>query len=409
MNLLVPRETASEFRKRYKWFAAAVLLAFMVLVVRLFQLQAVQGADYAAIAHENIVRRVTVPTIRGAIRDAYGHVIASSRPSSNVTIVPGRAMPSAVSGRRPTSVAEQADTWVKLADTLRMNPDERGKFEARLKGACEATSWQDSPEERRRSPCWRAMLVREDISRDIEAQLKEHASELTGAEVVTVPVRYYPYKTLGSHLLGYVGEVDAETLAKLRPQGYEQMNAEQRQKVNPLNYDVGDALGATGVERAWESYLRGQAGWEKRVVDAHGRYRTGPEAERLLDDPKRQEPIPGRDLRLTIDIELMQAIERAMRPHAAGAAVVVDVRTGRILAAYSQARLRSRTISAARAASSACARRSRALDRSAPADARQDDERRVPAGIDVQAVLRARGVSRTGSSTPRSRSAATAS
>jgi penicillin-binding protein 2 len=336
VNLLVSRETASEFRKRYKWFAAAVLLAFSCLVVRLFQLQAVQGADYAAIAHENIVRRVAVPTIRGAIRDAYGHVIASSRPSSNVTIVPGRAMPSAVAGKRPASVAEQGDTWAKLADTLRMNPDERTKFEVRLKNACERTSWQDSPEDRRRSPCWRAMLVREDISRDIEAQLKEHASELTGAEVVTVPVRYYPYKNLGAHLLGYVGEVDAETLAKLRPPGYDQMNAEQRQKLNPLNYDVGDAIGATGVERAWESYLRGQAGWEKRVVDAHGRYRSGPEAERLLDDPKRQEPIPGRDLRLTVDMELMQAIERAMRPHAAGAAVVVDVRTGRILAAYSK-------------------------------------------------------------------------
>ncbi len=144
------------------------------------------------------------------------------------------------------------------------------------------------------------------------------------------------------------------------------------------------------------------------MVDAHGRYRTGPEAERLLDDPKRQEPIPGRDLRLTIDIELMQAIERAMRPHAAGAAVVVDVRTGRILAAYSKPdfdpeRSQRRRRKAARP------RDVRApLERPAPADARQDDERRVPTGLDVQAVLRARGASRTRSSTPRRRSAATA-
>ncbi|HSQ66465.1 MAG TPA: penicillin-binding protein 2, partial [Polyangiaceae bacterium] len=198
------------------------------------------------------------------------------------------------------------------------------------------TSWQDSPEERRRSPCWRPMLVREDLSRDLEAQLKEHASELVGADVVTVPVRYYPYKTLGSHMLGYVGEIDAETLAKLRPGGYDAMSSEERQKLNPLGYDVGDTVGATGVEHAWESYLRGQEGWEKRVVDAHGRFRTGLEAERLLDDPKRQEPLPGRDLRLTVDIELMQSIERAMRPHAAGAVVVVDVRTGRLLALYSK-------------------------------------------------------------------------
>ncbi|HEY1955932.1 MAG TPA: penicillin-binding protein 2 [Polyangiaceae bacterium] len=335
-NLLVPREGASEFRKRYKWFAAAALLAFMVLVGRLFQLQALQGSEYAAIAHENIVRRAPVPTIRGTIRDAYGHVIASSRPSSNVTVVPGRAMPSVVAGRRPSSVSDAPDTWAKLAEMLRMNPDERSHFEARLKSACESTSWQDSPEERRRSRCWRPMLVREDISRDIEALLREHAADLVGAEIVTTPVRYYPYKNLSSHVLGYVGEIDADTLAKLRPPGYDEMSAEQKQKLNPLDYDVGDAVGATGVERAWESYLRGQAGWEKRVIDAHGRYHSGPEAERLLDDPKRQDPIPGRDLRLTIDIELMQSIERSMRPYAAGAAVVVDVRTGRVLAAYSK-------------------------------------------------------------------------
>ncbi len=103
------------------------------------------------------------------------------------------------------------------------------------------------------------MLVREDISRDIVALLSEHASDTVGVDIVTTPVRYYPYKNLSSHVLGYVGEIDAETLAKLRPPGYEQMTPEQRQKLNPLDYDVGDATGATGVERAWESYLRGQA------------------------------------------------------------------------------------------------------------------------------------------------------
>ncbi|HSQ64169.1 MAG TPA: hypothetical protein VLM85_13175, partial [Polyangiaceae bacterium] len=184
-NLLVPREGASEFRKRYKWFALAVILAFGVVTARLFQLQLLQGADYAAIAHKNIVRRFPVPTIRGVILDSQGHVLASSRPSSNVTVVPGRAMPSAVAGRRPPSVADAVDTWSKLAERLRMNPDERARFEARLRAACETTSWQDSPEERRRSPCWRPMLVREDLSRDLEAQLKEHASELVGADVVT--------------------------------------------------------------------------------------------------------------------------------------------------------------------------------------------------------------------------------
>ncbi len=335
-NLLVPREGAAEFRKRYKWFALGVVLAFGVIVVRLFQLQVLQGQDYADMAHENIVRRASIATTRGVILDSQGKVLASSRPAYNVIVVPGRVLPSAVAGRRPSSVADAPDTWPKIAETLRLNPDERQRTEARLRAACVGASWRDAPEVRRHSPCWRAILLREDVSRDIVAELKEHAAELTGERVASAPVRYYPYKSLGSHMLGYVHELDAETLAKVKPKGYEDMTPEERQKVNPLGYEVGDTLGATGVERAWESRLRGQRGWEKRVVDAHGHYHSGPETERLLDDPKRQEPIPGNGLRLTVDIELEQAIERAMRPHVAGAVVVVDVRTGRLRALYSK-------------------------------------------------------------------------
>ncbi|MDB4938569.1 MAG: Penicillin-binding protein 2 [Labilithrix sp.] len=331
---LVPRSDVSEFRKRYRWMALVAFLAFGVVGVRLFQLQVVKGAEYAQTAHENVIRRVTIPTTRGIVRDAHGRVLASSRPSFNVLIVPGRVMPSARppkanrAGVVINSDTRELDSWNRIADTLRLNPDERTRLTARIKDAC-ATD-ED------RSPCWRPILVREDLSRDIVAELKQHTSEIPGCEVISQPIRYYPYKHLASHSIGYTAEIDAETLAHFRPQGWETMSAEERQKTNPLGYDPGDVIGATGVERAWESYLRGQRGWEKRVVDARGRYRTGPEADRLLDAPSRQEPLSGRDLRLTVDIDLVQSIERAMRPHAAGSAVVVDVRTGRLLAMYSK-------------------------------------------------------------------------
>lgn len=327
-NLLVPRSDVSEFRKRYRWMALAAFLAFAIVIGRLFQLQIVRGADYAQIAHENVVRRVTLPTTRGVVRDAYGRVLASSRSSFNVLLVPGRVMPSARPPRRGARAAAEHDSFTRIADTLRLNPDERLRLATRIRDAC--ITDED------RSPCWRPILVREDLSRDIVAELKQHANEMTGAEVISQPVRYYPYKNQGAHMLGYTSEIDAETLAKYRPPGYEQLSAEERQKVNPLGYEPGDIVGATGVEHSWESYLRGQRGWEKRVVDARGRYRTGPEAERLLDSPSRQEPLSGRDLRLTIDMDLEQSVERAMRAHAAGAVVVVDVRTGRLLALYSK-------------------------------------------------------------------------
>jgi penicillin-binding protein 2 len=332
-QLLVTRADVAEFRRRYKWIAFVVVLMFLVVTGRLFQLQIVSGTDYEAIAHDNVVRRISLPTTRGVIRDGYGKILASSRPAYNVHVVPGRAIVTSIPGKRPPSLADATDTWPKIAETLRLNPDERSRIEARIRGACDGWTWSM---ERKGSPCWRRMLVREDLPRDLASELLQHESELDGSDVEQVPVRYYPYKNLGAHALGYVAEIDAELLGKVKPDGFEKMSAEERAKVNPLDYESGDTLGATGLERAWESYLRGQRGWEKRVVDAYGRYRTGPEAERLLDPPVKQPPIPGRDLRLTIDAELMQAIDRAMRPHPSGAVVVVDVRTGRLLASYSK-------------------------------------------------------------------------
>jgi penicillin-binding protein 2 len=324
--LLVPRSDVGEFRKRYKWMALAVCLAFFGITVRLFQLQIVSGAAYRAIAHENIIRRVSLATTRGVIRDAEGRVLASSRPAYNAYVVPGRAMPSARPAHR--AAADETDSWPHIADSLRVNPEERARFEERIRTAC--TTDED------KSPCWHPLLVREDLPRDVVAELLQHESELPGVDVVQTPVRYYPYKALGSHLLGYVGEIDAETLGRFRPAGYDQLSAEERQKVNPLGYDVGDGIGATGVEHAWESYLRGQRGWEKRVVDARGRYRSGPDADRILDEPRRQEPIPGRDLRLTVDMDMEESAERAMRQQLSGAVVVTEVKTGRILALYSK-------------------------------------------------------------------------
>jgi penicillin-binding protein 2 len=330
-NLLLPRSDVGEFRRRYRWMALAALLAFLGIVGRLFQLQALDGPMYSGIAHENIIRRVVLPTTRGVIRDAYGKVLASSRPSYDVEIVPGRVMPSArpVRYRNGLPIPRDPDSWPRLAEILRLNPEEKRTFEARVHAAC--ASDDD------KSPCWHTpILVREDVSRDVVAELKQHHDELAGVDVVGVPVRFYPYKNLGAHMLGYVAEVDSETLAKYRPKGYEELARDEQQRENPLDYEAGDTVGATGIERAWESYLRGQRGWEKRVVDARGRYRSGPETEYLVDAPPRMEPIPGRDLRLSIDVELEQAIERAMRPHAAGAAIVLDVRTGRLLALYSK-------------------------------------------------------------------------
>jgi penicillin-binding protein 2 len=171
---------------------------------------------------------------------------------------------------------------------------------------------------RRRPRKNQQILLKEDISRDAVATLATHDAELPAVDVVPVPVRYYPNDEVGAHVLGYMAEVDADKLATLRSAGYVE----------------GDRIGVTGVERAWESYLRGTRGWEKVLVDAKGRRRPG--GEGIIDEPRRVDPIPGRDLRLTLDADLQKAIDKAMRGELAGGVGVVDVRTGRILGLYSK-------------------------------------------------------------------------
>jgi penicillin-binding protein 2 len=299
MSLLVRRSDTSEFRKRFRWIGLAMVLVFLGLIVRLFTLQILEGEENRAIARENIIRRVTLATTRGMILDRNGKILARSRGAHNVYVVPQRL--------------DMATTWPKLASYLGVGEDERARMEARLN----EIRASDGPRKTQQ------ILLKEDVSQDVAATLRTHESELPGAAVVSIPVRYYPFQEVAAHLLGYMAEVDAEKLATLSASGYIE----------------GDRIGITGIERAWESYLRGTRGWEKVLVDARGRRRqpgegaAGPE---IIEEPRRVDPIPGRDLRLTIDVDIEKAMEVAFRGELAGGVVLIDVRTGRILGMFSK-------------------------------------------------------------------------
>lgn len=315
MSLLVQRPDVSEFRKRFRWLTLVVFVAFLTIAGRVVQLQLVHSADYQAIAKENIVRKVTLATTRGVIRDKNGKVLAASRPAYNLFVVPKRVTCAGEDNRHPCEEPkeprlkpEMAPQWKKLVEWMGMNDLDRQKLEERLL----------SIREKEGARMHQQILLREDLSRDVVAVLETHARELPGIEVVPVSVRYYPSKDVGAHVLGYMREVDAEMLVKLRKSGYME----------------GDRVGATGIERAWESYLRGTRGWEKVVVDARGIRKHGREG--IIDEPQRADPLPGRDLRLTIDADIQHAMIKAMRQEQAGGAALVDVRTGRILGLVSK-------------------------------------------------------------------------
>jgi penicillin-binding protein 2 len=272
-----------------------VMGVFLVLFGRLFILQVFQRDIHQAQARKNIVREIKLATRRGVIRDSQGKVLAASRPSYNVYVVPG------------TISLEQ--TWPRVVQLMGLDPLEANRLRARIV--------ELSHDERRKK---QQMLLAVNVDRDVVATLETHDSELPGIDVVSIPVRYFPFGELGAHLIGYMREVDSADLSDLESRGYR----------------AGDRIGAVGIERRWESYLRGRRGWRK-VLQAMRHMNDREELEaKYLDEPRRVSPVPGRDISLTVDVEMEQAIDRAMHGQLAGAVVVVDVRTGRILAAMSK-------------------------------------------------------------------------
>jgi penicillin-binding protein 2 len=302
MALLGQRSDVSEFRRRYRWLVLAAIGTFLILIGRLAQLQLVQGDQHRAKARKNIVRERSLATTRGVIRDTQGRVLAANRPSYNVHMVPADV--------------DLNETWPTVTKLLGIEDNEKAELEKKIKDiqALPAT------EEKKRG---QQILLKVDVDRDAVAYLETHAKELKGIDVTPQPVRYYPYGELGAHSIGYMREVGAEDLVKLEERGYR----------------AGDRLGAVGVERRWESYLRGVRGFKKIVtsIKRDDKRDNLQELEaRYLEEPRRVEPIPGRDISLTIDIDLVAAIDKAFRGQLAGAVAVVDVRTGRILAAASK-------------------------------------------------------------------------
>jgi penicillin-binding protein 2 len=291
MTMLSVRREVGEFKKRYKWMALFVLVSIGALLLRLFQLQIIEHTRWAAEAEKNITKVLRLPATRGVIRDSQGHVIADNRPSYNVFVT-------------PSFMGE--DEVKQISQLMELTEAQKQGFQKIL----------DSVPDRRRS---HLVQVFTDIRRDQYAALETHKRELPGTDVVAVPVRSYPYKSLGAHTLGFLNEVNADDLKTLAGMGY----------------GPGHFVGRAGIERAWESYLRGKDGEQRMIVDVRGQ-ELDDSGKRTHSKSSRREPVPGLDLRLTLDMDMMRSVERAFRGHPSGAAVVVDVHTGRVRALFSK-------------------------------------------------------------------------
>ena len=272
---LTQREVPLVLRRRLAVATGLALLSLLLLLARLWNLQILHGDDMRSLSESNRIRLHRVQATRGTVVDRNGRVLIDSRPSFDAVLVPEDARNVEVTIENLAQLLNQsaADMHTLLAQT-----SSRPRFEE--------------------------ITVKRDLSWDDVVALETHQLDLPGVSLQITPRRSYPLGTRLAHLLGYVGEASPQDMA-----------ADSR-------YRMGDLVGKTGLEKRWESALRGVDGGQQVEVDAVGR---------KLQVLREVEEMPGATVKLTIDLDLQDAASEALGDND-GSIVAIDPNTGEILA-----------------------------------------------------------------------------
>ncbi len=254
---------------------------FLVLAFGLWRLQVARSDYYTTLAEQNRIKQVPMLAPRGKILDREGRIIVDNYPSFSVLLLRDQ--------NRNLDV--DAD---KIATGLQIPPDE---LRARLKRMAAVPGYQP-------------LFLKDDITPDELAFIESHRADLPELDIITVHRRLYPKNGFMAHIIGYVGQVSEDMLTQPQWELY-----------NP-----GDIVGMSGVEQYYNDILMGKNGSRQVLVNSRGK-----EVGTLSD----VQAVPGKQLKLTIDLDLQIAAEEAMegRP---GAIVAMDPRNGEILAMVSR-------------------------------------------------------------------------
>jgi penicillin-binding protein 2 len=279
------------------WMRGVASFAFLVLLVRLYQVQVLHGEDYRERAEDNFVKDLRVPADRGLIVDRNHRVLVDSRPSYDVSITP-KFCP-----------GQCEETISRLTAMFSLSQEEVERASQRLR---EATGLER----------FRPFTVKVDVRREELDVFEANRLDLAGVDVMPTPHRNYRYGSMAGHLVGYMNEVGSAELKALNAQ----IEASESDEVP---YQIGDYVGRRGIERRFESVLRGVEGVRRVVVDAKG---NAKDDSNLLPEGERGEPPqPGTNLVLSIDWRLQEFAEKAF-PAKAGVVIAMDPKTGFILA-----------------------------------------------------------------------------
>jgi penicillin-binding protein 2 len=258
-----------------------VVIVLAVLASGMWRLQVLGVDSYRQLAEANRVRKMPVTAPRGKIFDRDRRILVDNYPSVSCYLL------------REQVKDLQADIPL-IARGLDLPVEQ---VQAIVRRYQIAPKYQEIP-------------LKQDITQDEQAFIEAHRNELPELEMHDEQRRLYPRDGFAAHLIGYVGEVSEQDLNSSKFDFYE----------------PGDQVGKSGVEEAYDSILRGTDGSRDVVVDSHGK-EVGVLGYQLA--------VPGKDLRLTIDLDLQRVAEQAMEGKN-GALVAMDPHTGEILAMVSR-------------------------------------------------------------------------
>ena len=277
-------DTSQNLRARLRFIQILVVLMLGALSIRLYVLQVVRGERYAEIAENQRRRRLPIPAPRGVIFDRNGRPIVNSRPIYNVIL-----SREDVKGKDLNSLTQP------LAEGLSVDKDILRDYFELVKTL----------------PAFESLVVKQDATQGDIAWVMAHNLEFPELRVEQQPQRSYPANGSLAHVVGYVGEISPEQL--------------KQQSYKDRGLKPGDIIGLSGLEQIYDDYLRGRDGYREVVVDSRGR---------IQDQIEIVDPIPGRDLITTIDLDLQHEAENQLANSATqrGVIIAMDPNNGEIMA-----------------------------------------------------------------------------
>lgn len=290
-------ESALFFRRALVSFVGILVLVGLLLT-NLYHIQVSQHEDYQTRSNDNRIKIVPVAPNRGLIYDRNGILLAENRPVYSLEITTEK-------------VANLEDTFARLKGLMGITDENIVRFR----------------KERRRTRRFKSVPILNQLSEQQVALFSVNQHNFPGVEVKAYLKRHYPYGEALTHVLGYVAKINDRDLQRL----------EREEKLN--NYKATRDIGKLGIERYYQDLLHGTSGYQEVEVNSRGR---------VIRTLKYVPPVPGKDIRLNLDIELQLYVkelltERNLDPdtgeeiikHKRGSVVVLDPRDSSVLAMVS--------------------------------------------------------------------------